>query len=409
MEPIAPLRNPIMPYAWGSRTTIAALLGDRVPSAEPQAELWMGAHPKAPSWILHHGAWRPLDTLIAEDPEAFLGPRVVERFGTQLPFLFKLLAVEAPLSLQAHPDREQARAGFERENRQGIPLNAAERNYRDAQHKPECVCALTEFEALCGFRAPAEILERLAPLWPQGRRANLDLLASGHDSTLVFFRTLLELSTSEKELLLQHILGRIGAAADLRKRTYRWVTRLAGAYPGDIGALAPLLLNLLRLSPGQAIALPAGELHAYLSGAALELMANSDNVLRAGLTAKHVDAAELLRILHATPYAVSILDSDADAHGEKIYPSPFEEFRLSAITVSPDRGYLRQSGTPGPEIWLCVDGSVRVTALRHATPEAALALQRGRSLFVSAAAGEVRIEGRGVIYRATVPMAAPGA
>ncbi|HSM73877.1 MAG TPA: mannose-6-phosphate isomerase, class I, partial [Desulfobacterales bacterium] len=205
MQTIALMRNTIQPYAWGSRTAIAELRGEPSPAAEPQAELWIGAHPKAPSEVRFHGRWVPLDELIAADPAGILGAAAAARFNGELPYLLKVLAAERPLSIQAHPSRDQARVGFARENRLKIPLDAPQRNYRDANHKPECSCALTPFWALSGFRAPKEILARLAPVLPtQAAEALQDLVrGDAGDGLKRFFVWLMTLPAAQRRPLVR--------------------------------------------------------------------------------------------------------------------------------------------------------------------------------------------------------------
>ena len=281
------LRNTIQPYAWGSRTAIAGILGRPGTSAIPQAEMWMGAHPKAPSQVRTGDGWQPLDRLIKRYPDAILGRGAADRFGTRLPFLFKVLAAAQPLSIQAHPSRLQAEEGFARENRAGIRLDDPQRNYRDDHHKPELICALTEFWALCGFRPRQELLARLRQVCPEGLAALLgDLEQNGRPADIrSIFTRLMTLGEKRRRALVDEVLVRAGRRQD-EEDLWRWIARLGRRYPGDIGVLAPVLLNLVRLRPAEALFLPSGHLHAYLQGTGIELMANSDNVLRGGLTAQ---------------------------------------------------------------------------------------------------------------------------
>ncbi|MEM6797600.1 MAG: mannose-6-phosphate isomerase, class I, partial [Acidobacteriota bacterium] len=287
MPRVLKLRNSIQAYAWGSRTAIAELLGTPVP-AEPQAELWMGAHPKAASEVWVDGAWRALDRMIEECGASILGSRVCAAFSGRLPFLFKILAAAEPLSIQAHPNKARAAAGFERENAAGLGLADPLRNYRDAHHKPEILYALTPFTALRGFLPAAEIDERLRASGlgahlPGAREAGL----SG------FFSAFLNLEGGAVALAIEQALARSGR---LGAESARWIERLAASYPGDRGALAPVFMRRVDLNPGEAVFTPPGVLHAYLEGVGVELMASSDNVLRGGLTRKHVEPDELMRI-----------------------------------------------------------------------------------------------------------------
>ncbi len=392
MDSIYKMRNTIQPYAWGSRRMLAEFLNQTTPSAGPEAELWMGAHPKAPSLIQTAAGWENLDAIIRRSPDQFLGSEVRARFGRQLPFLFKVLAVGRPLSLQAHPDKQQAMEGYERENAQGIPLNAAQRNYRDKNHKPECICALTPFQALCGFREPDDALPLLEPLWPADLRAELEHLSRGWRP---FYEFLVSRSVDWRRHVCRHAAERASSLAD-RAAVFEWVERLHRYYPGDIGILAPVLLNLVHLSPGEALFLPAGQLHAYLHGMAVEIMANSDNVLRGGLTSKHIDGAELIRILEFRSLAVHTLALRSDGPAEQTYLSPADEFRLSRIRVE-GSGEMAVTSR-GPEILLCSQGNLRI----RGAEERGIELGRGESVFIPAASDRYWLSGRAELFRATV-------
>jgi len=386
------LENPVQHYAWGSRTAIPELLGRPSPAGEPWAELWMGAHPVATSRVVARDGSEPLDAFIARDPEAVLGRAVAQRFAGALPFLFKVLAAAAPLSIQAHPSLVQARAGFERENRAGVALDARERCYRDANHKPELICALSPFHALNRFRDPHEIAERFAALAEPALAGPVAALRAGADrrALAAFFETLWTLAEPARRAAIASAVawardrGRDDPAA-------RWVTELSRAYPGDIGVTAPLLLNVVELAPGEAMFLPAGELHSYLEGTAIEIMANSDNVLRGGLTAKHVDIPELLRTLTFRAGAIERLRPRDDANGQGRYEAPAEEFALGVIAVRPGASY-RAPSARGIEILLCTSGRGRL---------AGDAIERGDCFVVPAAAPPYTVEGNLTLYRAT--------
>jgi mannose-6-phosphate isomerase len=341
---------------------------------------------------------RSLLDAIRADPDGMLGQRVQAQFGAQLPFLLKVLAVDSPLSLQAHPNLDQARRGFERENRAGIPLGAAERTYKDANHKPELLCALTRFEALSGFR-PAEeaalLFETIgvSSLAAQLRQKTpLPLRAT--------FTSLMSLGTDEKAKLTRDVLGRCARAVDAADGPFtasvRWAAKLGQAYPGDIGAVAALLLNHLVLEPLQAVYLEAGRLHAYLSGTGVELMANSDNVLRGGLTPKHVDVPELLNILQFDSPPVRPLPARAGRDGESIYATPAPEFQLARLDLSRARRF--DATVNGPELLLCIEGEAKLEAAGQACP-----LQRGQACFVPARSGAYRLDGAARVFRATAP------
>src|SRR5262245_41277467 len=219
----------------------------------------MGAHPGGPSKVVTAAGEVPLDAFIAADPEGVLGKDVVRRFGPRLPFLLKVLAAERPLSIQAHPNAEQARAGFARENAAGIPLDAPQRSYRDDQAKPELICALSPFEALIRFRAPADVAARLAA-FDAPELGDLLRAVRGADSAAALralFEGWMRLPQAQQRAVLARALRLAGRSDDPE---LAWVARLADAYPGDAGALAPLFLNRVVLAPGEALFLPAGEL-----------------------------------------------------------------------------------------------------------------------------------------------------
>src|SRR3954465_4060471 len=285
--------NTVRHSPWGSHTVIPELLGRPAPAELPHAELWMGAHPDLPS-LLADG--RPLDKAIVEDPVGPLGPRVVERFGDRLPFLMKVLAAETPLSLQAHPTPAQAEAGYAAEEAAGVAKDDPTRTFKDPYHKPELLLALTTFEALCGFRPVEESLHCLAKLQVPELKPTIAALARGGLRAVI--PQLLALSGKRRTALVEAVAAKAAsfvAAHDPEFiNTYRWAAAPAESYPGGPGVVISLLCNHLKLAPGEAVFLPAGNLHAYLSGAGVEVMASSDNVLRGGLTGKHVDLAALI-------------------------------------------------------------------------------------------------------------------
>jgi len=389
---ILKLRNPVKSYAWGSRTAIPELLGEAA-SEVPQAELWMGAHPSAPSQVQVGEGELGLDAFVAGDPAAILGAGVAARHAGELPFLMKVLAADAPLSIQAHPSLAQAREGFARENAAGIALDAPQRNYRDANHKPELICALTRFVALDRFRAPDQVAERLGEL--EARDLEGALLALREGGLASFFQTLMTLDADAR----RRVLGKASrVAAGSSESALAWVARLVDAYPGDLGALAPLYLNLVELNPGEALYLPAGELHSYLGGVGLELMANSDNVLRGGLTAKHVDVPELMTTLSFAHGPLVPVQAERVSGCERLYPSPAAEFVLSVLEVHAGQSF-ESPLERDVEILLCTSGGCR---LSERSGGLSLELQRGESVLLPAVLGGYRVEGEGVIYRAQV-------
>jgi len=399
MKSILPMKNTIQEYAWGSHTAIADLLGLPVPSKQPQAELWMGAHPKAPSMVAVNADWHPLNQLIAESPDEFIGHSTAMRFGSRLPYLFKILASARPLSIQAHPNLEQAREGFDRENREGIALDAPNRNYRDDNHKPEILCAVTPFWALCGFRPIDEMLSLFSQLEITGLKAQIHDLAAhpGPDGLHRCFESLMGLDTERKSRVTAQAVEKARRLVD-QDPVFQWITELNDAYPGDIGVLSPVLLNLIELQPGQAISLSAGELHTYLEGTGIELMANSDNVLRGGLTSKHMDVPELIKVLTYTPRRVSVLEPRQVRETEERYRTIADEFTLSRITLKPG-GIHSSEEIRSTEILLCMAGKVTIVGDAEDT-----SVSKGMSVLVQAAAAPYIIKGEGVLYKAAVPL-----
>jgi mannose-6-phosphate isomerase len=396
--PVLVLENPVQNYAWGSRTAIADLLGRPAPSALPEAELWIGAHPKAPSRIVAPAKLGTLDQAIQDDPVAILGHEVCDRFGNELPFLLKVLAAAEPLSIQAHPDHEQARRGWARENAEGVPLDAPRRNYKDPNHKPELLSALTPFTALEGFRPFDGIARKLEPVAHPELAPELGRLAREQTPAAlrVLFARLMTLDTEEKASVLRRATGE-AARRRASDPVWQWVARLMRHHPGDVSALAPLYLNLVTLAPGDALFLPARELHAYLEGTAIEIMANSDNVLRGGLTPKHVDVPELLATLVFEGRSPEILKPVASGPGERLYHTPAREFELGLLDVTPDGPYAPSPGR-GVEILLGLAGGTRVVAGTETTP-----LDTGRAVLVPASLASYAVEGDGRVCRARVP------
>jgi mannose-6-phosphate isomerase len=384
------LDNPVRPYAWGSRTVIAELLGEPVPSPHPQAELWFGAHPADPSHlVLADGRRVPLHDAVRADPDRLLGPERTGRWGGRLPFLLKVLAADEPLSLQAHPSAVQAAAGYAREDAAGLPLDAPERNYRDASHKPELICALTEFHALVGFREPAATVRLLEALEVPDLAAHTMLLAGqpDHDGLRALFTTWITLPQSVLDRLvpaLQDGCVRLAATDGEFRAEARVLLELSERYPGDAGVLAAALLNRVVLAPGEALFLPAGVLHTYLAGAGVEIMANSDNVLRGGLTPKHVDVPELLRVLDFGAPPPPVLRGCPDGRWAR-YRTPADEFLLRRLESGPE-----PAGIPvpagGPRILLCTAGSAGV---RDGGRE--VELRRGGAVWLDAADTGVRV------------------
>ncbi|QMU67861.1 mannose-6-phosphate isomerase, class I [Streptacidiphilus sp. P02-A3a] len=417
------LTNVIRPYSWGSRTALPELLGTE-PTGEPQAELWMGAHPGAPSTLDRGNGPRPLDAVIDANPEGELGTETLARFGPTLPFLLKILAAGEPLSLQVHPDLARARSGFADEEARGIPLDAFGRNYKDANHKPELICALGDFVGLCGFRRPAEtarLLEALAvpALLPLARvlreqpeaealRAALTAVLTTDAETMATTvrQTTEALAQAAKAVeagdLTGSALAELPASIQSSLGSYAAIGRF---YPEDAGVVAALLLNHIRLASGEALFLGAGIPHAYLNGLGVEILANSDNVLRCGLTPKHVDIPELLEVVDFRSTDPDILRPVLlpDADGEELYSAPIDEFRLSRFTLGGAAPQHRRVSGATPQILLCTEG----TAVLTDAEGSAITLHPGESAFVPAGGpdpliGSAVADTRSTVFRATV-------
>jgi mannose-6-phosphate isomerase len=399
------LHNAVRPYAWGSRTAIAELLGRPVPAPHPEAELWMGAHPGGPSKLVDpDGDEHSLLDVLAADPNGQLGPALAQRWGGRLPFLLKVLAADEPLSLQAHPSAVQAAEGYAREEAAGIPRDAKNRNYPDPTAKPELICALTEFHALAGFADPERTVRLLRGLDTPGLAHYTELLAGQPDSDglRALFTTWITLPQQALDQLLPQVLDacvrqvKEHSEFDLECRT---VLELGEAYPGDAGVLAAVLLNRIVLHPGEAIYLPAGNPHAYLRGTGIEILANSDNVLRCGLTPKHVDVPELLRVLDFSYGRMPVQTGDEVEPNHFVYRTPAAEFELSRLRWDNSDEAVRLDDD-GPQVLICIDGEV---ALRR-RDGIELPLRRGESAWLAAADPAVEVvptSRPALVFRAT--------
>ncbi|MCY4434727.1 MAG: mannose-6-phosphate isomerase, class I [bacterium] len=374
------LRGAVQPYAWGSREALPRIMG-MPPTGEPQAELWLGAHPRRPSILRRSGEDCPLDQVIAADPVGELGADVARTFGDELPFLLKILAVAQPLSLQAHPTKRQAQAGFDAEDHQGISVDADHRSYRDRNHKPELVCALEPFTAFCGFRPPSSAAELLGSLGVSPLDPAIGLLRENRADRAL--RWLLERpypAAAEIAHQVASACARPGPFPDERQ----WAVRIGEQHPGDVGVAIALLLNLVRLEPGEALYLGAGNLHVYLHGVAVEIMANSDNVLRGGLSVKHVDVPALLEVVDCRPDDVPVVAPDGPYF---TFRPPVPDFCLTRIEVS---GSVQCHPT-GPEIVLCASGNVSAAGYE---------IVGGGAVWLPAGTGEYEVAGAGLVFRA---------
>ncbi len=399
MKQIGILKNPVQKYAWGSKRVIQSLLDLPEPWQEPIAELWLGAHPKAPSRVRVNGRWRSLIEIINGDPLSVLGKPVAVRFKNEFPFLLKLLAVNRPLSLQVHPSKDQASAGFDRENRLQIPVDAPNRNYRDPNHKPEFLCAVTRFEAMKGFRRANNILNLMERILPTAFLPELLLLKTAPNAEGVrrFFESLCTMDSTRKGRVIREAVQGAKSFVD-EDRAFHWVLVLNDAYGEDMGVLSPLFLNLVALSPGEGLYVPAGEIHAYLRGVAVEIMASSDNVLRGGLTRKHMDIEELLKIITCETTPVQKPRSFSRGPFEKCYGTPADEFRLSKIVLK-GREVFESETKRSVEILLCMEGK---GLIQEAETGRMLPLEKGGAVIIPSVVPRYVISGGITLYKGAV-------
>jgi mannose-6-phosphate isomerase len=367
-----PLTNPVRTYAWGSHTVLPELLGEPSPAAEPWAEVWIGAHPADPSRL----------------PDG----RTLAEVEPRLPFLVKLLAAAEPLSIQAHPDLARARHGYAEEEARGVAVDAAERSYRDANHKPELLVALDRTEALCGFRSPEDVLVTAERIGSDSLTTLLAALRSdpGAPALRETFGRLLRLEPRARGMLIADVVAHCGTAADQPGHPDHalaaWVRRLADAYPDDAGVLTPLLLRLVVLEPGDGLFLAAGVLHSYLRGVGVEVQASSDNVVRGGLTPKPVDVDELLRVLAPGDPPLYLVRPRLVSPGLDAYDVPVGDFSLFRVRLG---GSPVEVEVTGPRLVVCVAGQVDVLG----TP-----LTPGRAAYVPADCPQVLVNGDGVAF-----------
>jgi len=414
------LDNRIRDYPWGSTDGLNLYCGIKTQPGKPQAECWMGSHPEAPSSvILRNGERLPLSQLIASDPQAVLG-NCPENGEKDLPFLFKALSAGRPLSLQVHPDSTRANLGFEREEALGILAGSPKRIYKDRHHKPELALALSPFTALCGFRPPEEALELLGRdlvsfLCPDSLREPGDygaLLERSLSLNAEERRRLQNLATLRAGKIVQSKETRVREAGESLLYFY-------SLYPSDPGALAAFLMRLEHFKPGQALFIPAGLMHAYVEGTILEIMASSDNVVRGGLSPKHIDVDELLKVIDFSAQPVFMEEGMPAAHqARKIWKCPVQEFSLERIQAGGEKEIRLKAQSA--EILLCTEGgfSIHATGSSGSRSMSAagavvgagaggkeLALARGSSAFLGASCGFYSLQGSGTVYRARVPCA----
>ena len=402
--PIFRLENPVRNYAWGSYEGFSTCAGIPQDKDKPSAASWMGAHPDSPSSILSpDGRKLSLTSYVETEPVASLGRKLLETTST-LPFLFKVLSASMPLSLQVHPGKKAAEEGFAREEKAGIPRSAPDRCYKDSNHKPELAVGLSPFSALCGFRSAEETARLLGPELSE-------LFAFSAQEPEASFRSLISKLPGMRDKERQHLEQLAMARADelaagddpraiIAAETIRYCYR---HYPHDTGALAPLFLQVHRLQAGDGLYIPAGVMHAYLEGTILEVMATSDNVIRGGLTPKHIDIQELLHIIDvaAVPRIIRAETDKGEPTIER-WTCPPREFGLARLRLEENTRAGFERRTAEPEIILCTEGRFRIRPL-SAPHEAApwMDLARGQSIFVAAAAEGYRVEGNGLLYIAS--------
>ena len=419
-------------YQWGGLDFIPRLIGVSNPERRPFAELWIGAHPLGPCTVALDGGNAPsapggnltLAELITRAPRETLGGEASKRFANELPYLLKVLDARSPLSIQAHPSLDQAREGFARENAMGIPLDAPGRNYRDANHKPEVHVVLSEFRMLHGFR-PLEQIAGIMSAVPEVGAVMPDFVrrldGAGWDPQARrgvlrdLYERIMTMPQERVDAHLDPLLARLERECPSDKDNPDfWALATSRAFPlpggsRDRGIFSLYLLNLVSLRPGQGTFQPAGTLHAYLEGVTVELMASSDNVLRGGLTPKHVDVRELLRTLSFDPGEPAVMEGTALSPSERAYAAPVDDFLLSRVEVGQGHGSgsAHDSGSAhGPECLIVCEGA----ALAR-TRSGAMELPRGAAVFVPAGvryslepAGQ---GGHAVLFKAGVPLSQP--
>ena len=389
MTKIYKLQNKIKHYEWGSLNLIPQFIGEENSKGVPYAELWIGTNKGAPSKV--YG--KTLHCKMVD----------LEEISGELPFLFKLLAVEKPLSIQVHPNKTQAEEGFKREEEAGLPLQSPARNYKDPNHKPEILCAVSPFTLMAGFRKPEEIqksLEELITMIPQIKEIITPLLHSLKNCPLHdFFRILFNFSEIELEYITnlineKVIITEIGVGEHGKViSVYQWklMKKLAALYPKEIGILSPIFMNLITLKPGQSIFVPAGLLHCYISGFGVELMANSDNVLRCGLTPKYVDIPEVLKIVDFNPHKLPV--SSPDNSSWYCYSHPCKEFTLAFMRCD---GSEKLFPEKGPAICIVTEGELLADGIK---------IKKGESFFIPKEAESLSFSGNFSLFAALVPKA----
>lgn len=394
MVGVVKLENPIRHYEWGSRTAIAEFQGRPSPAPKPEAELWIGDHPTAPSRVATGAGMQDLPDWIAAHREAVLGPVVAARYGGTLPFLVKLLAADSPLSIQVHPDADQAAAGFEHEAQGGLPPE--QRSYPDPRPKREVLIAIDAFQGLCAFRADADCRAQIARSGSAALAEVAAALPPGEPVASAVFLALLGHDPDARTRVFEELRAFGDAGAPQDDERY-WIARLCERYPRDAMVAAPLLLNLVSLAPGESIVLEPGTVHSYLEGVGMEVMTCSDNVIRGGLTTKHVDRDELARIARrgaAPPRIGGPIRVSAD---RVRYETGADEFAIEIREIAGEARIANANGAPA--IWFCMEGRVALQGLG----DAEVVLDKGDGALVPACVEHYQARGEGRIFAVSHP------
>jgi mannose-6-phosphate isomerase len=399
---VFPLAGKIQHYAWGGASFIPDLLSIPNPDGRPFAEYWMGAHDNASSELLEGDRRFKLNEYIQSFPKETLGLNVSARFG-KLPYLMKILDVRDMLSIQVHPSKKAAEKAFQEENKQGIPLEAADRNYKDENHKPELMTALSDFWLLHGFK-PAERLKQVLETTPELYFLRTILEKDGYQG---LYRTAMEMPQMDVNEVLQPLLDRIlpfyKQGRSSKDREDFWAARAALTFNEtgriDRGIFSIYLFNLVHLQPGEAIFQDAGVPHAYLEGQNVEIMANSDNVLRGGLTPKHIDVPELLKNIRFEATEPDVIHGKSVEGPVSVFPTPAPDFELSRIGLM--KGHDIRIGVRSVQIFFVLEGKLRV----EENPQNSFVCGMGDAFIAfDGATVELRASKGSIIYRAGVPV-----
>jgi mannose-6-phosphate isomerase len=397
-KPLYPLINDIKTYNWGHLTMLPELLGYQNIENTPQAELWIGMHSEGMSKVLLGDTLCDLATLIAQDKSYFLGDKALKKFGSHLPFLFKVLAINEPLSLQVHPNKQQAKEGFAHENSLGMAMNDTQRCYKDSNHKTELLCAWSDdVWALCGFRPYADIYAEFKQLNSNELTSLVEKLGNNltAEGLADFIHSLITLPKVTVPSIMKDVLA---YSVPKSAPCFRWLEKLQAMYPNDMATLAPLYMNVVHVPKGKAIFVENGVLHAYLQGMGIEIMTVSDNVIRLGLTPKHIDIASLATIVSFNPTEVKFLDADP-THGG--FSTPCGEFLLAHHHITLSHPHVLVAHNPA-QIMLCVEGAIEVFSASHAD-DPLYTLSQGQSFFVPFNAGDYEFKGNGELFIASTP------